>query len=114
MILYRYKCLECHRTFEEVREIEDRKWAGCPHCVGIGFKLLSAATADVNFRPGVYKNLAPVPVQINSREDFTKVSNLMGNYANIPFAKREVKEIKQPTKRDKARLIQKLRRGIYE
>jgi hypothetical protein len=55
-----------------------------------------------------------VPVYIESRDQFSKVSNMLGNYANRPFSKREVREIKQPKKREKAKLIQKLRRGIYE
>ena len=113
MILYQYKCSKCDKIFEELREVEMRRWCPCPKCNETAYKTLGAASADVNFRPGMYYDIAPVPVQINSREDFTKVANLMGNYSNMQFGKRQSKEIKQPSKREKARVIQKLRRGDY-
>jgi putative FmdB family regulatory protein len=113
MILYQYQCSKCNNVFEELREVDMRKWCPCPKCNETAYKTLGAASADVNFRPGVYYDIAPVPVQINSREDFTRVANLMGNYSNMPFSKREAQEIKAPSKREKRILMQKLRRGDY-
>ena len=114
MILYQYKCQHCDNLFDELRDVEMRQWCECPNCNNTAYKTLGAATADINFRPRWFNNIAPVPVFINSREEFTKVSNMLGNYSNIPFAKRESREIKNPTKREKARIIAKLKRGQYE
>ena len=114
MILYQYKCHGCDKLFEEVRPIDKRHYAPCPTCGVLCMKELSAATADTNFRPRWFHNIAPVPVYIKSRKEFTKVSNMLGNYANIPFAKREAMKIVNPRKREKARIIAKLKRGLYE
>lgn len=114
MILYQYHCKHCGNTFDELREVEMRKWCYCPNCGETAYKTTGAATADTNFRPGWFHNIAPVPVHINSREEFTKVANMLGNYANRPFCKREAMKIVNPRKRAKARIIAKLKRGQYE
>jgi len=114
MILYQYKCQHCDNLFDELREVEMRKWCACPACGQTAYKTMGAASADVNFRPRWFHNIAPVPVYIKSRKEFTKVSNMLGNYANIPFAKREAMKIVNPRKREKARIIAKLKRGLYE
>ena len=114
MILYQYKCPKCDKLFEEVRPIEKRHYAPCPTCGVLSMKELSAASADVNFRPRWFHNIAPVPVYIKSREEFTKVANMLGNVSNRPFTKRESMKVVNPRKREKARIINKLKRGIYE
>lgn len=116
MILYCYECGRCEKVFEEMKEVEERHTAVCPECGEPAQKKISVSSEDVIFQPRWFHNLAPVPVYIENRDQFTKVANMLGSYSNKPFTKTSVMhddDIKQPKRSEKRRLIAKLKRGDY-
>ncbi len=47
MPLYEYQCVECHTTFEELRDYHDRRAPKCPKCHHRARRLYSAPGLDV-------------------------------------------------------------------
>ena len=114
MILYEYKCKACGEVFERTKAIKDRSSHPCPVCGADSKKTMGASKVDALFKPGWFNNIAPVPVYLENREQFTNVAGMMGNYANRPFCKQDSGNIRQPrTPKEKREVIRKLKRGEY-
>ena len=101
MILYQYKCNECNYIFDEMSTVEERANAICPKCKNIATKLMSVSCHNINFCPHWDYELAPRPVYLTSRNSITKVANMLGNYSDAPFTKRESGGVKVPNKQSK-------------
>lgn len=94
--------------FEEVKEMEERESSICPQCKKIAMQAISTPGVDTIFKPRWYYNIAQKPVYVTSRKHLTKICNVQGNYSNFPLTKMQEREIKQPVKKEKRKVMREL------
>ncbi len=71
MPLYLYRCTECQKEFEDLRDYKDQNSAHCPDCGGKVKTMITRPTVKV-FRPFWHPGMDFHPQFIGSRAEFKR------------------------------------------